>query len=122
MSTTSERFLVEKSICNDFRQLNKNITQLNSAEYTPCFYIPSFYIVCTQLLFTFLSSEYSSNNRKIILSLKTSKRHPRTKEKSFLIKTKSLSFTTCSYTFLLSSCTMYFRISPNLSKVYTHRH
>ena len=122
MSTTSERFLVEKSICNDFRQLNKDITQLNSAEYTPFFYIPIFYIVFTPLLFTFLSSEYSSNNRKKILSLKTSKRQPRTKERSFSITTKSLSFTTCSYTSLLSSCTIYYRISLNLSKVYTYRH
>ena len=71
--------------------------QLNSTKDAPYFYVPTFYFVFTPLLFTFLLSEYNSNNRKTILSLKRSKYQSRTKKRSFLNKTKSyhFSFTTC---------------------------
>ena len=74
-----------------------DFTQLNSPKDTPYFYTPIFYLVFTPLLFTFLLSEYNSNNRKITLSLKRSKHQPRTKKKFFSNKTKShhFSFTTC---------------------------
>ena len=74
-----------------------DFTQLNSSKDEPYFYKPIFYFVFTQLLFTFLLSEYTSNNTKTILSRKRSKYQPRTKERSFLNKTKShhFSFTTC---------------------------
>ena len=74
-----------------------DFVQLNSTKDVTYFYIPIFYFVFIPLLFTILLSEYSSNNRKTILSLKRSKYQPRTKRRSFSNKTKShhFSFTTC---------------------------
>ena len=50
-----------------------DFTQLNSSKDAPYFYIPIFYFVVTPVLFTFLLSEYNSNNRKTVLSLKRNK-------------------------------------------------
>ena len=47
-----------------------DFTQLNSSKDAPYFYIPIFYFVFTPLMFTFLLSEYNSNQ-------------PRTKKRPF---------------------------------------
>ena len=103
-----------------------DFTQLNSSKDAPYFYIPIFYFVFTPHLFTFLLSECKSNNRKIIISLKRSKYHPRTKKKSFLNKTKPhliiFLLQLVSSFASLSFCTIYLEISPNLRKVYTYHH
>ena len=90
-SATSIEFLTNHLLCFMY------FMQLNSTKDAPYFYVPTFYFVFTPLLFTFLLSEYNSNNRKTILSLKRSKYQSRTKKRSFLNKTKSyhFSFTTC---------------------------